>query len=197
MKPFAATAGLPAAPIVLIGMPGVGKTTVGQALADRTHRVFLDTDRRLEAATGQRLEELIATHGRAGFLALEGRALIDALTLGLRQPEGSVIATGGSAVYCASEMQQIKDSCRIIHLEAPLATIITRIGDLDRRGVVRRHGDSIEELFAERTRLCREFAHVSLSVGDDSPSAVSERLEAYLAAASQARSRGCAGAAGA
>lgn len=195
MDSSSSTAALPATPIVLIGMPGVGKTTVGQLLARRTGRVFLDTDQVLETSTGRGLAELIATHGSAGFLALEGGALIEALTLSLKQPGGGVIATGGSAIYCSSEMQQLKDSCRIVHLDAPLALITRRAGDLDKRGVVRRPGESMEVLFAERTRLYRQYAHLSLSVANDSPAAVCEQLEESLAAVSLEPAGGCARAA--
>lgn len=180
MAPLAPQTALPAAPIVLIGMPGVGKSTVGQLLARRTGRCFMDSDQVIEGSTGRRLAELIAAHGSTGFLAIEGQALLAALALSLKHVGGAVIATGGSAVYCRSEMQQIRDSCQIVHLDAPLALIVRRAGDLDRRGVVRRPGESIEELFAERTGLCRQYAHLSLSIADESSEAVSERIEQAL-----------------
>lgn len=172
---------LPAAPIVLIGMPGVGKSTVGQLLARRTGRCFLDSDAVIESSTGLRLSQLIAAHGSAGFMAIEGRALLDAVTQGQAQPQGSVIATGGSVIYCTSEMQWLRARSVVVHLDAPLPVIAHRAGDLDRRGVLRRAGESLEELFAERSRLYRHYAHLSLSTAEArSPAAVAEQLAELL-----------------
>lgn len=172
----------PIAPIVLIGMPGVGKSTVGRLLARRTGRSFLDSDQVIESSTGRRLSQLIATHGSVGFMAIEGRALVDAIAQGQAQPQGSVIATGGSVVYCTSEMQWLRARSVVIHLDAPLPVIAQRAGDLDRRGVLRRAGESLEELFAERSRLYRHYAHVSLSTTEaPSPAIVAEQLAKLLA----------------
>lgn len=182
MAPTVPQTTLPAAPIVLIGMPGVGKSTVGQLLARRTGRSFLDSDQVIESSTGLRLSQLIAAHGSAGFMAIEGRALLDAVTLGLAQPQGSVIATGGSVVYCTSEMQWLRARSVVVHLDAPLPVIARRAGDLDSRGVLRRAGESLEELFTERSRLYRHYAHFSLSTAEaPSPAAVAEQLAELLA----------------
>jgi len=181
MAPAAPQTSPPAVPIVLIGMPGVGKSTVGRLLARRTGRSFLDSDQVIEGSTGRRLSELIAAHGSAGFLAIEGRALLDAVARGEERPQGSVIATGGSAVYCTAEMQWLRARSVVVHLAAPLSVITQRAGNLDSRGVLRRAGESLEELFAERSRLYCHYAHLSLSTAAaHSPAVVAEQLAELL-----------------
>ncbi|HEY6897607.1 MAG TPA: shikimate kinase [Rhodocyclaceae bacterium] len=150
--------------IVLIGMPGAGKSTIGTLLAQRLGRLFIDTDRLIEANADDELANLLARHGAEGFRALEAAALREAQALA-EEAAGAVIATGGSAVYCAAEMQALHACARIVHLEVDLPTLEARAGDLIRRGVVRRPGQSLAEVFAEREALYHRYAHVTYRCG--------------------------------
>jgi shikimate kinase len=151
--------------IVLIGMPGAGKSTVGTLLAQRLGRLFIDTDRLIEANADDELANLLARHGAEGFRALEAAALREAQALA-EEAAGAVIATGGSAVYCVEEMELLRTCAWIVHLEVDLPTLEARAGDLIRRGVVRRPGQSLAELFEEREALYHRYAHVTYRCGE-------------------------------
>jgi shikimate kinase len=130
--------------VVLIGMPGVGKSTVGVLLAKELSRAFLDTDVLIQSQEGRRLRDIIREEGMDVFGALEERYI---LTLDCRE---HVIATGGSAVYSEPAMSHLRANGIIIHLSLPLAVIETRIRDLDARGVVRSYRQNLRDLYDER-----------------------------------------------
>jgi shikimate kinase len=138
--------------IVLIGMPGVGKSTVGVLLAKDLSRDFIDTDVLIQARRRCRLRDLIAREGRDRFLAVEEQAI-----LGL-DARGAVIATGGSAVYSPAAMAHLKGRGAVVHLVLPLDALVERGHDLERRGVARRPGQDLPGLFEERMPLYRRYA---------------------------------------
>jgi len=127
--------------LVLIGMPGVGKSTVGVLLAKALSRSFIDTDVYIQAQEGRRLQEIIDTDGLDRFLEIEARHV---LSLGCR---AHVIATGGSIVYSAEAMTRLKASGIAIYMRLPLPQLIDRLTNLDSRGVVMVRGQTIESLF--------------------------------------------------
>jgi shikimate kinase len=133
--------------VVLIGMPGVGKSTVGVLLAKELSRAFLDTDVLIQSQEGRRLRDIIREEGMDVFGALEERYI---LTLDCRE---HVIATGGSAVYSEPAMSHLRANGIIIHLSLSLAILETRIRDLDARGVVRSDRQSLRDLYDERMPL--------------------------------------------
>ena len=96
--------------IVLIGMPGVGKSTIGVILAKEIGYQFLDADLLIQEQEGMLLKDIIATKGHDGFLAVENQVNREV------NAKHSVIATGGSAVYCEEAMLHYKDTCQIIYL---------------------------------------------------------------------------------
>ena len=142
--------------IVLIGMPGVGKSTVGVLLAKATSRDFLDTDVYIQAREGRGLQEIIDREGSEAFCRLEEGHI---LSLNCRS---CVIATGGSVVYYPSGMKHLGSSGIIIHLDLDLPSLERRLTNLDSRGVVMAPGQTISQLFAERQPLYRKYAHQTI-----------------------------------
>jgi shikimate kinase len=143
--------------IVLIGMPGSGKSTVGVLLAKRLAFGFVDTDLLIQAAEGRTLQAIIDDDGYRVLRGIEQRELL-ALEL-----EHHVIATGGSAVYSAEAMAHLRQNSTIVFLEVTLATVEQRIGDFSLRGISKRDDQSIAELFAERHELYSRSADVVIA----------------------------------
>ncbi|WP_404369093.1 shikimate kinase [Marinobacter sp.] len=143
--------------IVLIGMPGSGKSTVGVLLAKRAAMSFVDTDLLIQAAEGRSLQSIIDTDGYEVLRQIEERVLL-AIDL-----ENHVIATGGSAVYSERAMTHLGNSGTIVFLDVSLATVEARIGDFSMRGISRRVDQSIAELFEERYQLYKRFADITIA----------------------------------
>lgn len=143
--------------IVLIGMPGCGKSTAGVLIAKELSFGFLDTDVLIQSREGRRLAAIIADVGVDEFLALEQRYLL------ATHMSGFVIATGGSAVYCGPAMEHLRDDGVVVFLDLPLEELSARLGDLEQRGVVRRPGQTLADLMAERLPLYRKYADVTVA----------------------------------
>jgi len=146
----------PGANIVLIGMPGAGKSTVGVLLAKALSRDFLDTDVYIQAKQGRTLQEIIDQDGLPAFCRIEERHV---RSLKCRT---SVIATGGSVVYSPAAMARLQASGIIIHLDLDLAALEKRLTDLSSRGVVMGPGETLPQLFAEREPLYRKYADLTI-----------------------------------
>jgi shikimate kinase len=142
--------------LILIGMPGAGKSTIGKLLAELTKLGFLDTDLLLEAREGRSLQQIVDQDGYLGMRAAEERLI---LSLDCAH---QVIATGGSVIYSESAMQHLQNLGRIIFLHLALAELLPRLADLDTRGLVRRPGQSITDLYAERLPLYRRYADLTI-----------------------------------
>lgn len=142
--------------IVLIGMPGAGKSTVGVVLAKRLGISFVDSDLVIQQKYGKLLHELIEEHGIDGFLEIEDRVNASL------ECTASVVATGGSAVYGATAMNRLGESGIIVYLKLPFEEIRERLGDLNARGVTLRQGQTLEELYRERVPLYEKYAHITV-----------------------------------
>jgi shikimate kinase len=142
--------------IVLIGMPAVGKSTVGVVLAKRLGRYFLDTDVFIQAILSRTLQEIIDSDG------LESFCKIEAEHIGCIDKTNCVIATGGSAVYSESAMRHLKIIGTIIYLKLPLTMLKQRLTDLNVRGVVISKGQTIDDLYARRTPLYEKWADITI-----------------------------------
>lgn len=138
--------------IVLIGMPGVGKSTIGVILAKIMSRNFIDTDVYIQAREGKALQEIIDKNGLKSFCRIEERHIVSLSC------KGTVIATGGSVVYSNKAMNCLKTSGVIIHLYLPLDLLEKRLKDFTERGIVMRHGQNLSQLFNERMPLYRRYA---------------------------------------
>jgi shikimate kinase len=138
--------------IILIGMPGAGKSTLGVQLAKETARDFVDTDVLIQVREGKTLQQII---DEADYLAL--RAIEEEILLSL-QLHNHVIATGGSAVYSERGMQVLQELGRVVFLSASLPELQQRIHNYAQRGIARRPDQSFDDLYAERNRLYRQYA---------------------------------------
>lgn len=143
--------------IILVGMPGSGKSTVGVVIAKRMGYRFLDSDLLIQEQYGRRLHELIDRHGIDGFHRLENdvNASISA--------ERTIIATGGSAVYGAGAMEHLGRIGTIVYLQLSCETIEERLGDLHERGVTLKPGQTLRELYEERIPLYEKYADVTIA----------------------------------
>lgn len=138
--------------VILIGMPGVGKSTVGVLLAKRLNFSFLDTDIYIQTREGKSLQELIQIHGAAGFCDIEEQYILSV------NVTSHVIAPGGSVVYRSKAMGHLGTNGVIIHLDLELDRLKKRLNDIDARGVVIAPGQKLENLFAQRQPLYSKFA---------------------------------------
>ena len=124
--------------VTLIGMPGVGKSTVGVVLAKILGYRFLDSDLEIQEQTGKLLHELITEHGDEGFLEIENR-----VNAGLAVDK-TVIATGGSAVFGEEAMKHLQEISTVVYLRLPYKSLKRRLGDLKKRGVVLKPGQTLK-----------------------------------------------------
>ena len=143
--------------VVLIGMPGVGKSTVGVILAKVLGYEFVDSDLLIQKAEKRLLREIIAQEGQAGFLKIENRvnASIDM--------EKTVIATGGSVVYCTEAMEHLKKIGTVVYLKLDYEILKKRLGNLRCRGVVLRKGQTLKDLYDERVVLYEKYADITIA----------------------------------
>jgi len=169
--------------LVLVGMMGAGKTTVGRELAARLGWRFLDSDDLVEAATGRTVSEIFATGGEAAFRAEESRALADALSAG----SPAVVSAAGGSVLDPANRRRLATAGTVVWLRAGPATLADRVGDGAGRPLLRDDpGTALAELDAVRRPLYGEVADVVVDVDDLDPSTVTDRI---LAATALVRSR--------
>ena len=138
--------------VVLIGMPGAGKSTAGVVLAKTLGMNFIDTDLLIQAQTKQKLQDIIDRQGIERFLQIENEVVrkIDV--------EDSVIATGGSVVFGEEAMQNLRKKGIILYLQLSAETIARRLGNIRTRGIAMPPGMTVQELFEKRTPLYEKYA---------------------------------------
>ena len=142
--------------IVLIGMPAVGKSTVGVVVAKRLGYEFVDTDLLIQKQEKRLLKEIIAQEGNDGFLAIENQVNRDL------DVENAVIAPGGSVVYCEEAMEHYKKTETVVYLKVSYETINRRIQNAKSRGVVLKEGQTLKDLYEERVCLFEKYADYTI-----------------------------------
>ncbi len=160
--------------IVLIGMPGVGKSTVGVLLAKLIGFAFIDTDIYIQTQEGKSLQALIREHGTEGFCDLEARHMCSIAV------SRHVLATGGSVVYRQAAMAHFKSAGRVIHLDLELDRLKKRLDDIQARGVVIAPGLTLEALYNERQPLYRKYADLKVKTDGLTPDQVVLEIFAQL-----------------
>lgn len=158
--------------IVLVGMPGSGKSTVGVILAKLLSYDFIDTDVLIQSSQRRALQDIV---DRDGYLALRKIEEDTLLSLDVRH---HVIATGGSAVYSAAAMAHLSANGTVVFLDVDLATLEARVDNLATRGLARRPGQSLAELFAEREALYKNVADITIHCCDMTQEEVCSRIMA-------------------
>jgi len=138
--------------IILIGMPGSGKSTCGVVAAKLLLKNFFDTDLLIQNREGQRLQQIIDEKGLDYFARAEEEAV---LSLDIA---GTVIATGGSVVYSSAAMDHLRRMGKVIYLHLEYETMCRRIQNLDSRGVVLQAGYTLQDMYKERLPLYRRYA---------------------------------------
>ena len=156
--------------IILIGMPGCGKSTVGIALAKALGMTFCDTDAVIEAREGRKLQEIINARGDDAFRICEEQALASI------EADNTVIATGGSAVYSDLAMRHLKKSGPAVYLHVGAEEIARRLADFSKRGITIRSGMTIMDLYEERRPLYERYADITVSAEGDTAQDVVRRV---------------------
>ena len=142
--------------IILIGMPGVGKSTIGVILAKVLGYQFLDADLLIQKSEGKLLKDIIAEKGTEGFIQVENRvnSRIEA--------ENAIIATGGSVVYGKEAMEHLKSIGTVVYLKQSLPVLEKRLRNIRNRGVVLKKGQTLKDLYREWTALYEKYADVTV-----------------------------------
>lgn len=158
--------------IVLIGMPGAGKSTLGIVLAKILNYDFIDADLVIQSSCDKTLQKLIDACGPEGFIQVENEILREL------NASKSIIATGGSAVYSDEAMKHLAEIGTIVYLKITYDQLVSRLSDLQERGVVLKGGIgmSLRELYDERLPLYEQYAEVTVDVNDLSITAAARKV---------------------
>lgn len=163
--------------IVLIGMPGVGKSTIGVIAAKELGYQFVDADLLIQQQEGRLLHEIISQEGIEGFLAIENRVNASIET------QRAVISTGGSVIYGKEAMEHLSSIGTVVYLKLPYPALKRRLRNLKDRGVVLKEGQTLKGLYEERTPLYEKYADIivdehGLNI-EETRGRLEERLQEY------------------
>ena len=158
--------------IVLIGMPGAGKSTLGIVLAKILNYDFIDADLVIQNQCDRTLQKLIDACGPEGFIQVENEILREL------EASKSIIATGGSAVYSDEAMKHLTEIGTVVYLQISFDELVSRLHDLQERGVVLKGGIgmSLRELYDERRPLYEQYAEITVEVNDLSITAAARKV---------------------
>ncbi|MGN0525390.1 shikimate kinase [Eubacterium sp.] len=156
--------------IILIGMPGSGKSTCGVLAAKALLKNFFDTDLLFQGLEEKRLQDIIDDDGIEYFLSAEERAI---LSLDIN---ATVVATGGSVVYSDKSMEHLKKSGKVIYLHLSYDTMVDRIKNITTRGVVVKEGDSLEDMYNERLPMYQKWADVVIDCDNNTVEQTVEKI---------------------
>lgn len=163
--------------ITLIGMPGCGKSTIGVLLAKTLGADFVDTDLMIQKREGALLQQILDSRGLAAFLRAEESAILSLSCT------GTVIATGGSAVYSSAAMTHLLRESIVIYLKLPFPEIMSRLSNIATRGIAIPFGMSMADVYAERIPLYEKYAAITLDCSGKTAEETVTALLPLLAAA--------------
>lgn len=143
--------------IVLIGMPGAGKSTIGVVLAKVQKKKFVDTDLLIQEVTGRALQEILDRDGTATFRRIEEEIILS------HRFRNTVIATGGSVVLSRKAMEYLKKGSVVVYLKVPFPEIEQRIRNITTRGIVLEKGESLRTIYDHRVPLYETFADITVN----------------------------------
>lgn len=156
--------------IILVGMPGCGKSTIGVVLAKTLGMGFVDTDLIIQNREARLLQDIIDKDGLDAFLDKERDAILTV------ECENSVISTGGSAVFREESMLHLKENGIVIYIDVDPETLIKRISNIKTRGIVSKKDESIYDIYFERFPLYKKYADCVLPVISESVETSVERI---------------------
>ncbi|MBU2512679.1 shikimate kinase [bacterium] len=156
--------------VVLVGMPGAGKSTIGVLLAKKLALDFIDTDLLIQVKYGDALQEIVDTKGYLELRKIEEEVIYSTGYI------GHVIATGGSAIYSEKAMEHLKKSSYIVFLDVTLAEINRRIVDFKTRGIAMRDDQTFEDLFSERYPLYKKHADFTIRCNNKNQEVISGEI---------------------
>lgn len=156
--------------LILIGMPGSGKSTIGVLLAKQLGKGFLDTDLLIQQKENALLQDILDRAGVDGFLDVEER------TICATSFANCVVAPGGSAVCRPAMAQHLKSLGTMVYLHLSLEAIESRIRNLSTRGVAMRNGETLTDIYAQRTPLYAQYADVTVDCDGKSAQQISEEI---------------------
>ena len=157
--------------IILIGMPGVGKSTIGSTLAEKLKYNFIDTDFLIQKKVGKSIPQFIKEKGIDNIMQIENEVNSNI------KVEKSVIATGGSVIYGKAAMDNLKKIGKIIYLKQDFEKISKRIDNIEERGIILRKNQTLKELYNERISLYEKYADIIIEEGELS---IEETLQTLL-----------------
>ena len=162
--------------VVMVGMPGSGKSTIGVILAKSLGFDFVDTDLVICKREGKRLQEIIDTEGLEKFLEIEQQVGEEI------SPVNSVVATGGSMILSDEAMKNLKKNGIVVYVEVPLEILKKRITNMKTRGIAFKKGETLEDIFRVRTPLYEKYADITITadentVPEDCVNQIVERIE--------------------
>lgn len=156
--------------IVLIGMPGAGKSTLGIQLAKALGLGFIDTDVLIQQAEKKLLHEILDATDYLNLRRLEEEVLLSL------DCENHLIATGGSAIYSNNGMNKLKSLGQIIFLDLPMRDLLKRIGDYSQRGIASDKEQNFADIYAERIPLYRKYAEKTIDCTNKSQEELLQEL---------------------
>ena len=146
--------------IVLIGMPGAGKSTMGVILAKTLGRNFIDTDIVAQETTGRLLQEIIDEEGTGAFLETEEKIILSL------QCHHAVIATGGSVVFSEKAMEHLRKDGVVLYLKISCEEMVRRLNNIRTRGIVLVAGQSLRDMYNQRVPLYEKYADITIDCSD-------------------------------
>jgi shikimate kinase len=147
--------------IILIGMPGAGKSTVGVILAKTLGMHFIDTDIVIQEQAGRLLQEMIDDEGPEAFLRIEEKTILSL------KGTNAVIATGGSVVFSERAMHHLKTCGVAVYLDISFEEMVQRLNNITTRGIVLHAGESLLDMYNERVPLYEKYADITINCSDD------------------------------
>lgn len=160
--------------IILIGMPGAGKSTVGVLLAKALGYNFIDTDLIIQGRLNNRLYKIIEEHGIAYFLQAENRIVSEV------SADHTVIATGGSVVFGKEAMEHLMQMGKVVYIKLGCDEIKRRINNITTRGIVMKKGEAIEDIYSERAPLYERYADITVDAENTTIEEAVEKIFSLL-----------------
>lgn len=157
--------------IVLIGMPGAGKSTLGVLLAKTLGMSFVDTDLLIQQQEGRLLQQIINEKGVTGFLDVEEKVILE------MKSKKTVIATGGSVIYREPAITHLKKAGCLIYLRLGFEQLQQRITNMGSRGIAMKEGQKLADIYRERTPLYDKYADLTIDISFQT---VEEALQTIL-----------------